>query len=116
MAEINAAQRGMAPLPSDLTIGEFWSETYVPWLEAKRPSSTERGYKKLWTGYLEKDLASLSLRKYATTDATKFLTALAAKLGRNTLHRIKSSMSGIFSHAAALGTVKDNPSGMPPGS
>jgi integrase len=109
MSEINQAQRKSAPVPTDLTIGEFWSETYFPWVKHNRRASTSRGYEKLWTGYLEKDLALLSLKKYATTDATKFLTSLAPKLGRNTLHHIKSLLSGVFAHAAALGTVKDNP-------
>jgi integrase len=109
MAEINAAQRAKVPVPGDLTIGDFWEETYLPWVKSERAASTARGYEKLWVGYLEKDLAAVSLRKYATADATKFLTGLAPKLGRNTLHHVKSLVSGIYSHAAALGVVKDNP-------
>jgi len=109
MAEINGSQRAEAPLPVELTIGDFWIATYFPWVEKNKRASTARGYAKLWSGYVEKPLAALPLKKYLTTDATAFLNTLAPKLGRNTLHHIKSLLSGIFAHAAALGLVKDNP-------
>lgn len=38
-----------------------------------------------------------------------FLTSLSANFGRNSVNHVRSLMSGIFSHACALGKAERNP-------
>jgi len=50
------------------------------------------------------------LRDYQPRNATVFLTKLAEKnMGLNGVNHVRSLMSGIFKHAAALGYVNANP-------
>jgi len=103
MTGINNAQQIALSSPTEaapLTIGGFWSATYLPWAKNNLRYSTSRGYKKLWEQYLKDALDEEQLSTYRTIDATEFLTKLAAKLNRNSLAHVRSLMSGIFTLAA----------------
>ena len=93
---------------TDLTIGEFW-KTYLDHAKKELRWSTVRGYEGLWSQYLEKELASLSLTKYRTADGYHFLSKLNSKLNRNSLAHVRSLASGMFSYAVNLGLIDRNP-------
>jgi integrase len=112
MSGINTAHHTALQSPTEapaVTIGGFWSATYLPWVKANRRWSTSRGYENIWDQYLKPELETKALSQYRTVDASKFLTALAGRLNRNSLAHVRSLMSGILSHATSLGVIDRNP-------
>jgi integrase len=93
-----------------LTIGDFVDSVYLPWVRANRRASTINGYEKMWETHLKAHFGnSTLLRDYQPRQATAFLTKLAESLGLNSVKHVRSLMSGIFKHAAALGYTNTNP-------
>lgn len=98
----------------DIKISEYWRDIYLPWARVVNPKvgepnlrpSTLSGYEQVWRQHLLEHFGECSLRQYRTATATEFLTSLAKTQGRNTINHVRSLMSGIFSHALALGYVE----------
>jgi integrase len=101
----------------DMQVVDFWSDVYLPWAKEVNPRvgepnlrrSTLAGYEQVWSQHLKGHFADETLASYKTQTATAFLTEKAKTQGRNTVHHIRSLMSGIFSHAVATGHVAANP-------
>jgi integrase len=94
----------------DILVSDFYGDTYLPWVEANKKPSTTSSYKQIWSQHLESHFEGAKLGEYRTSDASKFLTALAKRgYGRNTISHTRSSMSGLFSHAVNLGLIERNP-------
>ncbi len=109
MKAINAeAHQERTTAVTDLTIGDFWTK-YLEHAKKELRWSTVHGYEKLWSQYLETELASLSLTKYRTADGYHFLSKLNPKLNRNSLAHVRSLASGLFSYAVNLGLIDRNP-------
>src|SRR5882762_3970246 len=100
-------QEWTAPV-KEQTIGDFWP-IYLKHAEEELRWSTVRGYEKLWSQYLDSDLALRSLTKYRTADGFLFLNGLKARLNRNSLAHVRSLASGVFSYAVNLGLLDRNP-------
>ena len=104
-------------LPEDMTIADFWESVYLPWAKDINPKvgepnlrpSTLVGYEQIWAQHLKEHFRNTELREYQTATATEFLTSLAKTQGRNTIHHVRSLMSGIFTRALSKGYVKHNP-------
>jgi integrase len=94
---------------SSAKVVQFWTATYLPFAEKNLRTSTVDSYRDLWERHLEPHFGSAQLSEYRASTATAFLTSLASKLGRNSLNHVRSLMSGIFSHATALGHLEHNP-------
>jgi integrase len=109
---------------NDMTVSDFWEQVYLPWAESETPNvgeanlrpSTRKGYRLIWNRVLREHFADTKLREYRTEEATGLLTRLALvgagegkPLGRNSIHHVRSLMSGIFSRAVARGYVAENP-------
>lgn len=93
-----------------MSVGEFWTDVYLPHLERNAKPSTVHGYRKLWQCYLETEFSGKALNRYSTVMATRFLTQLAENgLGTRTVNHVRSLMSGLFSHAVQLGHIETNP-------
>jgi integrase len=108
MAKVNAEAE--PPSEDELTIEKFWSDTYLPFIEANKKHSTIHSYRQIWGQHLQKHFGQRTLAEYRTSDAYKFLNGLAdSKLGRNAIQHVRSLMSGIFSAAANRGLVAVNP-------
>jgi integrase len=113
MLRVNSAKKPV----NDMTVAEFWEQVYLPWAEAVKPNvgeanlrpSTRKGYRLIWNRVLQEHFADTKLSEYRTADATKLLTELSYRLGRNSVHHVRSLMSGIFSHAVARGYIAENP-------
>jgi len=106
MLKVNSREETSSDSP---TVTEFWTGTYLPFAEKHLRASTVSSYKDLWQRHLKPHLGSLRLTEYRPVRATAFLTKLSESLGRNALNHVRSLMSGVFSHAAALGHVEHNP-------
>lgn len=101
----------------DMRIDAFWKDVYVPWAKEVNPKvgeanlrpSTLEGYTQIWLQHLVDHFGKLTLTEYKTPMATAFLTDRAKTQGRNTVHHIRSLMSGIFSQAVSRGYLATNP-------
>src|SRR6266478_5500395 len=118
MLKINS-EAGAAPKTNarSLSVAEFWENTYLPWLEREKRTSTVRGYKKIWQQHLEPHLGQRILVEYRPHEGAKFLNGLAKTLRRRSLQHIRSLASGIFTLAVNQeGLLERNPwrdSGLP---
>ena len=107
---------GSGPKP-DMRVVDFWENVYLPWAQEINPkagepnlrASTVAGYTGIWSLHLSEHFGSVLLSAYETPTGTAFLNSLAKTQGRNTINHIRSLMSGVFSHAVALGYIKTNP-------
>jgi hypothetical protein len=106
MARVNSGALAAAESP---TVAEFWDGTYLPFAEKNLRPSTVHSYGDLGERHLQPHFGDARLATYRSSDATAFLTGLSAKLGRNSVNHVRSLMSGIFSHACALGKAERNP-------
>jgi integrase len=117
LKELTAAPVNGNGSKPDMRVVDFWEGVYVPWAKEVNPKvgepnlrpSTVAGYEQVWAQHLRQHFADVQLRKYETPTATEFLTSLAKTQGRNTIHHIRSLMSGIFKHALSQGYVAHNP-------
>ena len=93
-----------------LTIVDFVDSVCMPWVTANKRAATVNGYEKLWKTHLKEHFGNVLLRDYQPRHATVFLTKLAEKgMGLNAVSHVRSLMSGVFRHAAALGYTAANP-------
>jgi len=93
----------------DVTIVDFWKDTYQPFTVENLRHSTVYGYRFIWAQHLEKHFGKMTLREYRTHMGSQFLTSLSKALCRSTVQHIRSLASGIFSHAVNLGLMESNP-------
>jgi integrase len=107
MCAINE-QIGTQPDPN-VTMAEFWENTYLPFVTEKKRHSTVYGYKKLWASNLKQHFGTRTLAEYRTADGYKYLESLTKDLGRNSLQHVRSLASGIFTRAVNLGLIDTNP-------
>lgn len=111
IAEINADDtiaKTVATDP-DQTIAEFWTATYEPYVAKHKRANTVHSYRVIWRKHLRDHFGDRELRAYQTPEATKFLSKLAETRGQRTVQHVRSLMSGIYSHAVAIGACKSNP-------
>ncbi len=109
MATINANVQTVKP-EHVVAVTDFVDTVYLPWVRAYKRPATVNGYEKLWETHLHEHFGNRLLRDYQPVDATVFLTKLAENgLGLNAVKHVRSLMSGIFRHAAALGYTNTNP-------
>jgi integrase len=110
MATVNG---GTIPAERIATIGDFVERVYLPWIERYQRPSTLKGYRQVWKQHLSAakggpgDLccARVWLKDTRTHHVQSWLSAIAKSgtLSRNSLKRIQSTLSGIFSLAKQLG-------------
>lgn len=93
-----------------LTVVDFVDSVYMPWVRANRRPATVNGYEKLWKAHLRTHFADSLLRDYRPSQATVFLSKLAENgMGLNSINHVRTLMSAIFKHAAALDYINANP-------
>jgi integrase len=109
MARVNASNQTVQP-EHVLTITDFVDTVYLPWVRANRRAPTINGYEKIWKTHLKEHFGDMLLRDYEPHHATRFLTRLAEKgMGLHGVNHVRSLLSGIFKHGAALGYTNTNP-------
>lgn len=106
---------GKAEAP--ITVGGFWSATYLPWAKANLSVATAKVYESNWRMYVRPELENQVINTFTTVDACELLDYLATlkntdggtRLNKNTLSHVKSLCSGIFATAVRKGIIKINP-------
>jgi integrase len=104
-AQHMAAVVGCAIPPERIvTIGEFVDNVYLPWAKEHKRPSTHKQYRDVWEHHLKARCASALLKGARTFHVQQWLSDISAttELSRNSLRRIKSAISGIFSQAKRL--------------
>jgi len=107
MREINEQVPGQ--VQQDVTVADFWEQTYLPFVKAKKRHSTVHGYEQIWGSHLKAHFGNRTLGQYRTADGYKYLESLTKTLGRNSLAHVRSLASGIFTRAVNLGLINVNP-------
>jgi integrase len=93
------------------TVQQFIDLVYFPHAEKHKRPSTVHGYRKLYSGYIEKRIGGARMFAFRTKDAQRLLDQVAADnhLGHQTFKNIKSFLSAVFKLAKRLGAVESNP-------
>ena len=104
--KLRALNEGKTDARSSLSLAEFVSEYYDPYVRENLRPSTVHGYTKLWKDALCPRVGEIRLRDFKTVDAANTLSYYAAKgWGRHSLQHAKSLLSGIFTYAKNLGVL-----------
>jgi integrase len=86
-----------------LTVAEFTDRYFLPFIKGRRKPSTAQFYKITFDLHVRGRVGHLRLREFKTHDAQKVLNAIT--LSQQSLLRIKTTMSAVFSHAIRLGFI-----------
>jgi integrase len=104
MSAVNNARhtslKSETPAPV-LTVGAFFKETYLPWVQQHKRASTADHYESDWKMYVKPELETTPLNTFTTVQACKLLDRMVTvkNLNKSTLAHVKSLCSGIFSKA-----------------
>jgi integrase len=102
--------RGINPMSTqDMPVREFWTTTYLPFIQQHKKASTVRGYIQIWNQHLQTHFADRTLQEYRTHVGSQFLLSLTKTQSLRTLNHVRSLASGIFAHAINLGLLEQNP-------
>jgi integrase len=98
MQKVNAGQ--FSP-DSSMTLSQFVESAYLPWVEAERRASTNKGYREIWKNHIRERVGQIRLREFRTVHVSKLLRTIADEydLTKTTLQHIKSVLSGVFTYA-----------------
>ncbi|PYV73672.1 MAG: hypothetical protein DMG97_10825 [Acidobacteria bacterium] len=90
--------------PSTVVLFQPTEGVYLPWVvEHKRPS-TAKGYRDMWEDHLKPLCADVWMKNVRTFHVQGWLNSIAEReLSRNSLKRIKSTLSAIFKVAKQQG-------------
>jgi integrase len=109
MLRVNSC-RDVEDKGSALTLAEFWTGTFEPWMSKTRRKSTAGAYKDLWQRWIEPAFGKELLANVKTFHVQQLLTSLADKgYGRSTVSHARSCASAVFAHALNLGLLEANP-------
>jgi integrase len=114
MRTINEREHTPQQQAQDLSVVDFWERVYLPYCEKEwkgtgMRTSTVMGYKQVWNQHLKNHFGTLTLQKYTSDNARRFLSSLKTKQGKNTLKHIRALASAMFSEATERGLRNDNP-------
>lgn len=103
---------------SDMTVTGFYLQVFLPWLESlvatgQKSHATLVTYKRYWNSYLAEHFTTKTLNTYRPHVGEQFLRSLRREdgepFGEATIKHIHSTAGGIFTRAAELGYVTQNP-------
>ena len=92
------------PAERIITLGDFVEHVYLPWVKEHKRPSTYKQYRDVWEDHLKPRCSTVLLKGTRTFHVQQWLNDISAtsNLSRNSLRRIKSAISGIFSQAKRL--------------
>jgi integrase len=92
------------PHSSDL-FSEYVEETYLPFVLRTMKPSTYSGYSTYWKRYLKPRVGKYALRDFTVALVSSLLEDIAAshELNKDTIGKVRSIISGIFSYAIGKG-------------
>ena len=98
------ANRGGAAEGS-LTIAEFVSSHFLPFVAARKKASTLKFYRDTLHNHVVPAVGDLRLRDIQTVRVQRMLDSIDGNLTHASLQRVKSAISAVMSHAIRLGFV-----------
>ena len=108
-------QAAKCPHSSDLFVS-YVEETYLPFVLGAKKPSTYAGYKACFERYLKPRTGNYALRDFTVAIVAQLLRDIARnyKVNRDTVTKVRSLLSGIFSYAMSEGyfparSAADNP-------
>jgi integrase len=107
LAPVNS---GLYNPQSTMLVTDFVEKIFLPdFADKQLRHSTRKGYRDVWEIHVKNRLGKVTLRQFRTVNGEQLLSAIArdTALGRNSLKRIKSFLSGVFKQAKRLG-ILDN--------
>lgn len=92
------------PAERIVTLGHFVEHVYLPWVKEHKRPSTYKQYRDVWQDHLQARCSTALLKGTRTFHVQQWLNEISngSQLSRNSLRRIKSTISGIFSQAKRL--------------
>lgn len=110
---MNEIQRAKEIFLATKDVSDFIEAVYLPDVRAHRRPSTYKNYKDIFRIHVQPRLGEISLRQFRCCDGERLLGDVARQaktrdgkaLGRNTLARIKSFLSGAFKTAKRTGCL-----------
>jgi integrase len=112
--ELTKLSTAPAITAEDMKVVDFWETQYLPYCEKEwkgtgMRASTVRGFKQVWKQHLKHHFSTITLQKYTSEMARRFLSSLKTKQGKNTLKHIRALGSAMFSEAIERNLCVDNP-------
>ena len=107
---------GTIPAERIVTVGDFVSRVYLPWIEKHKRPSTAKGYRDIWEDHLQPRADKVWLKDVRTYTVQGWLDDISkvAKLSRNSLKHVKSVVSAVFTLAKQQDYfAAENPPGTP---
>jgi integrase len=103
---MQTVNNNVIPAEHNVNLSDFVESVYLPWIKQNRRPSTYKNCRDVWNDHLQpvssRDRASL--RETRTFTVQKWLNQIGKEdLSRNSLKRIKSTISGVFTLAKQLG-------------
>src|SRR5215469_11234396 len=96
----------LLPPEQNVSVDVFFESVYLPWIKENRRPSTYKNSREVWKHHVY-PLASrerVNLKEVRTFTVQKWLNQIGrSNLSRNSLKRIKSTLSGAFTLAKQLG-------------
>jgi|SRR5215471_16142862 len=98
---MTAVNSGTVPAERIVTVGDFVSRVYLPWIEQHKRPSTAKGYRDVWEDHLQTRAEKVWLKDVRTYYVQEWLNDIGkdGELSRNTMRHIKSVVSAIFTLA-----------------
>ena len=97
---LRAVNEGKYRAEGESTIANFFDKVFLPFVRAKRKASTARFYQITFDLYLRASIGDVRLNDFSTGMAQRLLDSIS--LSHQSLLRIKTTMSAIFSYAIRL--------------
>jgi len=103
-AKLAPINRGAGQPESGLTLSEFNTQYFLPYIVARKKPSTAKFYREVFSNHLQGPVGHIRLRDFTTRHAQEVLDGI--RLTHQSLLRIKTGMSAIFSYAIRLGFIQ----------
>jgi integrase len=105
--KLRPLNEGRAVPESTLTVADYYSQHFLPFITRELRPATVHGYKWLWKLYLKARLEKIVLRDFRCVDASNLLADIhrVHKIGRKSLRHCKGLLGSIFTHAKRSGVL-----------
>jgi integrase len=105
--KLRPLNEGRAVPESTLTVADYYSQHFLPYVTRELRPATVHGYKWLWKLYLKARLEKIVLRDFRCVDASNLLADIhrVHKVGKKSLRHCKGLLGSIFTHAKRSGVL-----------
>lgn len=91
---------------SGMTFSEFVEKRFLPHIAEKKKPSTHKFYREGYQNHLKARVGNIRMRDFTTRNAQELLDGLDSKLSHQSLLRIKTVMSAVFTYARQRDVIR----------